>query len=87
MQSELPLNVFDTDYQLECSEKYSGTVHQEIAIEGYQYCASLQRAFESLISENYSNFILRVRCIAIVTYCTSNMGFKIFDSHARNLYG
>ena len=30
------LNVFDTDYQLEYSESYSGTVHQEIAIEGYQ---------------------------------------------------
>ena len=33
MQSELPtaLNVFGTDYQLEYSESYSGTVHQEIA--------------------------------------------------------
>ena len=33
MQSELPtaLNVFDADYQLEYSENYSGTVHQEIA--------------------------------------------------------
>ena len=29
MQSELPtaLNLFDTDYQLEYSESYSGTVH------------------------------------------------------------
>ena len=29
MQSELPtaLNVFDTDYQLDYSESYSGTVH------------------------------------------------------------
>ena len=54
MQSELPtaLNVFDTDYQLEYSESYFGTVHQEIAIEGYQYCTSLQRAFESLIFES-----------------------------------
>ena len=34
MRSELPttLNVFDTDYQMEYSECYSGTVHQEIAI-------------------------------------------------------
>ena len=42
MQSELTtaLNVFDTDYQLEYSESYSGTVQQEIAIEGYQYCTS-----------------------------------------------
>ena len=51
MQSEKPpaLNVFDTDYQLEYSESYSGTVHQELAIEEYQYCMSLQRAFESFV--------------------------------------
>ena len=67
MQSELPtaLNVFDTDYQLENSESYSGTVHQEIHIEGYQYCMSLRRAFELLISESYTNFILSVGCIAV----------------------
>ena len=43
MQSELPtaLHVFDTDYQLDYSERYSGTVHQETTIEGDQYCTSL----------------------------------------------
>ena len=68
MQSELPtaLNVFDTDYQLEYSESYSGTVHQEIAIEGYQYCTSLPRAFESLIFESYTNFILTLGCITVI---------------------
>ena len=68
MQSELPtaLNVFDTDYQLEYSESYSGTVHQEIAIEGYQYCTSLPRAFESLIFESYTNFILTVGCTTVI---------------------
>ena len=68
MQSELPtaLNVFDTDYQLEYSESYSGTVHQEIAIEGYQYCTSLPRAFESLIFESYTNFMLTVGCITVI---------------------
>ena len=42
MWSELltALSVFDTDYQLEYSESYSGSVHQEIAIEGYQYFTS-----------------------------------------------
>ena len=42
MQSELPtaLNVFDTDYQLEYSESYSGTVHQEIAILKISYSMS-----------------------------------------------
>ena len=68
MQSEIPtaLNVFNTDYQLEYSESYSGTVHQEIAIEGYQYCTSLPRAFESLIFESYTNFILTVGCITVI---------------------
>ena len=68
MQSESPtaLNVFDTDYQLEYSESYSGTVHQKIAIEGYQYCTSLPRAFESLKFESYTNFILTVGCITVM---------------------
>ena len=68
MQSELPtpLNVFDTDYQLEYSESYSGTVHQEIAIKGYQYCISLPRAFESLIFDSYTNFVLTVGCITVI---------------------
>ena len=37
MQSELPsmLNVFETDYQLQYSESYIGTIHQEATIEGY----------------------------------------------------
>ena len=45
MQSELPtaLNVFDAD-QLEYSESYSGTVHQEIAIEGYNDIFEERRA-------------------------------------------
>ena len=73
MQSELPtpLNVFDTDYQLEYSESYSGTVHQEIAIEGYQYCISLPRAFESLIFDSYTNFLLTVGCITVIVIFSS----------------
>ena len=88
MQSELPiaLYVFDTDYQREYSESYSSTVHQEIVIEDCRYCTSLPRAFESFMSESCTNFILTVGCIAVATYCNSNMGFKIFDSLARDLY-
>ena len=48
------------------SVSYSGTVHQEITIEGYQYCTSLQRAFESLIFESYTNFIVTVGCITVI---------------------
>ena len=51
MQSELctALNVFDTDYQLEYNESYSGTVHQETAIEGYQY----ELLYEEPLSRSY----------------------------------
>lgn len=54
MLSELPamLNVFYANCQLHYSESYTGTVHQESTIQGFQYCSSLQRAFESLISED-----------------------------------
>ena len=67
MQTELPtmLNVFQDDYQLEYSESYSGTVHRETIREGYQYCTSLQRAFESLISDGHTNFILTVGVISV----------------------
>jgi hypothetical protein len=89
MLTELPtmLTVFDTTYQVKFSEAYSGTVDQETTMEGYQNSTSLQRAFESLKCENYTSFILTVGCIAVAIYCTNNDIFKIFDSHARNLYG
>jgi hypothetical protein len=81
------LNVFETDYELQYSESYTGTTHQEATIEGYQYCTSLQRAFESVVTENYTNFVLTVGCTVVAIYCNGNVGFKIFDSHARDIYG
>ena len=88
--TELPtmLTVFDENYQLEYSETYTGDVHGESTIEGYQYCTSLERAFESLISEQFRSFILIVDCIAVgIIYCADNGYFKVFDSHARDIYG
>ena len=45
------LTVLEEDYQLEYSKSYTGNVHGEPTIEGYQYSMGLKRAFESLISE------------------------------------
>ena len=89
MITELPtmLNVFETTYQVRFSESYSGTVDQENTMEAYQYRTSLQTAFESLMCENYRSFILTVGCITVAIYYTNNEKFKIFDSHARDLYG
>lgn len=78
------LIVFDANYQLHYSESYTVT-DQETTIQGYQYCSSLQRAFGSLISEDYKNFILTVGCTAVAIYRKGDMGFKTFDSHARYL--
>ena len=78
MQTELPtlLNVFETDYELQYSESYTGTIHQEATIEGYQYCTSLGRALQSLISENFNNFVLTVGCTAVAIYCKDNVGIE-----------
>ena len=78
MQVELPtlLNVFETDYELQYSESYTGTIHQEATVEGYQYCTSLDRAFQSLISENFNNSVLTIGCTAVAIYCKGNVGIE-----------
>jgi len=72
------------DYQLQFSESYSGTLHHQTTIEGYDYCTSLETAFQSLMSDNYTSFILTIGPTAVAIYCHGNMGF---NSHARDLYG
>ena len=34
-------------------------------MKGYEFCASLQKAFEFLMSENYTNVVLKVGCTAV----------------------
>ncbi len=92
MESELPtlLNTFDIDYRLEYSETCATVGHycraKMCAIEGHQNCTSLQGAFESLMPDNYTNFILTIGCTGVAIYC-NDISFKIFDSHARDLCG
>ncbi len=38
------------------------------------------------MSDNYTNFILTIGCTGVAIYC-NDIGFKIFDSHARDLCG
>ena len=48
----------------------------------------LERAFEPLISEQYSSFILTICCITVAfVYSPDDSYFKVFDSHARDIYG
>ena len=59
MQTELPsvIAMFEKNYQLNYSESYTGNLHHcDSIIEGYQYSMSIDRAFESLLSQNYTLF-------------------------------
>ena len=48
---------------------------------------SKDRAFESLLTQNYSSFILTaLKCIAVSIYHTYNESYKIFASRARDEY-
>lgn len=47
--------VLEENYNFEYSEiSNTGNVQGEVAIEGYQFCVSLERAFKSLISQQYT---------------------------------
>ena len=90
MQTELPsmIAMFEKNYQLNYSESYTGNLHHcDSIIEGYQYSMSIDRAFESLLSQNHTSFILTTGCIGVSIYHTDNESCKIFDSHARDEYG
>ena len=48
----------------------------------------LQRALQSLISQQYNSFILIVGAVGVAIIHYPDAGqFRIFDSHARDIYG
>ena len=67
MLTELPamLTVLDKNYQLDYSASYTGTIHGDSAIDGFQYCMGLQRALQSLVSQQYNSFILIVGAVGV----------------------
>ena len=89
MLTELPtmLTVLDENYQLDYSASYTGNIHGDSAIDGFQYCMGLQRALQSLISQQYNSFILIVCAVGVAIPYPDDGQFSIFDSHARDIYG
>ena len=58
----------EKNYQLNYRESYTGNLHVhhfDSIIEGYPYSMSIDRAFESLLSQNYFSFILTIECICV----------------------
>ena len=47
----------------------------------------LGTAFETLLALNYNPFILTVGIIGVGIYSIERGGYKVFDSHARDMYG
>ena len=45
--------------------------------------AAKDRDFESLLTQNYSSFILAIKCIGTSIFRTDKGCYKIFDSHAN----
>ena len=44
-------------------------------------------ALETLLALNYNLFILTVEIIGVGIYSIKDGGYKVFDSHARDMYG
>ena len=89
MFTELPamVTLCEQTFQLEYSESYSGNINGDVVIEGYEYCMPLGRAFNTLLSLDYNLFILTVGIIGVGIYSIQDGKFKVFDSHARDVYG
>ena len=43
--------------------------------------------FETLLALNYSSFILTLGIIGVAIYSIEGGEYKVFDSHARDMYG
>ena len=87
--TELPtmVTVLNTNYQLEFTESYSGSLHNATLNENIPYVMPLDCALQTLIQEGYISFLLTIGCSTVAIYTTSNDVLKIFDSHARDSFG
>ena len=89
--TDLPCMVHlrDTNYQLTYSESYSGLINSFALpiIADFPYFASLSGVLNCLVMDNYHAFILTVDIYTAAIYCLPNGGYKVFDSHSRDLFG
>ena len=89
MLTELPevLCLRDTMYRLIYSDSYFGSVHNfnDCTIEAH--CLPLIEAFELLLRENFTSFILTITNCTVAILVKSNGTFKVFDSHSRDSEG
>ena len=89
MLTELPevLCLRDTMYRLKYSNSYFGNVHNfnDRTIEAH--CLPLIEAFELLLRDNFTSFILTITTCTVAILVKSSGTFKVFDSHSRDSEG
>ena len=87
MLTELPgmVTVFERFFQLKYSESYTCNMHGDVRIEGYHYC--ICHWVHTPLAPNYNSFIFTVRIIGVGIYSIAGGGYKVFDPHARDIYG
>ena len=89
MLTELPdvLCLRDTMYRLKYSDSYFGNVHNcnDYSIE--THCVPLIEAFELLLRDNFTSFILTITTSTVAILVKNNGIFKVFDSHSRDSQG
>ncbi|CAB3995693.1 ATP-dependent DNA helicase PIF1 [Paramuricea clavata] len=87
--TELPtmLTLGDTNYSLELSESYSGNLHLDAVNENIPFVMPINAALEQLGQEQFNSFLLTIELNTVAIFIENNNLFKVFDSHARDLYG
>ena len=89
MLTELPevLCLRESLYRLIYSDSYFGNVHSfnDCSIE--VHCLPLIEAFELLLRESFTSFILTITTCTVAILLKSNVIFKVFDSHSRDSEG
>ena len=89
MLTELPevLCLSDTLYNLIYSDSYFGTVHNFNDCTTEAHCLPLIEAFEILLRENFTSFILTITTCTVAILVKCNGTLKVFDSHSRDSEG
>ena len=87
--TELPtmVAISNTNYQLEFSECYSSYLHSSAFNENIPSVMPLNCALHSLIQDGYNSFLLTIASNTVAVYINPSGVFKVFDSHARDLFG
>ena len=87
--TELPtmVAVGDTNHALEFSEGYTGNLHLDVVNENIPFVLPINAALEQLGQEQFKSFLLTIELNTVAIFIKNNNLFKVFDSHARDLYG